>query len=158
MTITPWQERADCDWQAEIDELRASAATDAHLLELGQDTAKRLCDELAALKAQPVQEPKSTLVSIIEEKIAGMTPSEVVQFMRDRAALAAPQPMSFNTFVRQNYADLGAGVYVEKPEPQPVKQADHFELISRLRKTHWSHMTAINLMRDAADALEGAKP
>ena len=42
---------------------------------------------------------------------------------RMKAALAAPQPMSFNTFVRQNYEDLGAGVYVEKPEPQPVKQA-----------------------------------
>ena len=58
MNITPWRERADCDWQAEIDELRASAATDAHLLELAQDTAKRLCDELAALKAQPVQPVK----------------------------------------------------------------------------------------------------
>jgi hypothetical protein len=44
----------------EIEMMRAESVTDAHLLELAQDTAKRLCDERDALKAQPVQEPVAT--------------------------------------------------------------------------------------------------
>ena len=76
MNITPWRERADCDWQAEIDELRAAAATDAHLLELAQDTAKRLCDELAALKAHPVQKPLPHWYTLASDGLVCLCASE----------------------------------------------------------------------------------
>ena len=56
---------------------------------------------------------------------------------------------------RKAFEALAAALAAPPPEPQPVKQADHSELISRLRFRATQGYTLCN---EAADALEGAKP
>jgi hypothetical protein len=73
-----------------------------------------------------------------------------------KAALAAPQPMSFNSFVRKNYEDLGAGVFLEKP--QPVQSPTDKQLAQYLRDNACGGSNYNRVLNHAADVLEGAKP
>lgn len=63
INITPWRERADCDWQAEIDELRAALKTKPTFVQTRAQLEKEWCElnaMRAALKSQTVCEYDET--------------------------------------------------------------------------------------------------